>query len=355
MQINKLTIALCSVLGLAFVPMVSQADIEPDIDQCDYIYGVHDGGLNDSQLLRYSEASGIEELGDELAGYDIEALDISTDGTLYGASSKDGENPGSLYTFDISTGAELTSNKVEGCNDLNGISFRGDGSLWGWDAKQGLVKITVTDNAATCEVKVPNETGFEIEDLTWNNAGDSLYFAYNDHGGADPDKGSDAKATHHIGQYSNGFVEWNVCDIQAPEIEALEMQNDDTLLVGYHDGGRQLTTQVDLETCNTTGGIETAYDIEGLAACPKVVAVPTSVQGAWRLHQNNQNIPYNVLNNSGRAHFKAPWNGRWLGPVFFKLSGKSLRVNGYGGGIYKWNGFLGGFQNGGRLFVKGSR
>jgi len=233
---------------------------------CDYIYGVDDKGLNDSQLLRYKAGSGTESLGGLLAGYDIEALDISPKGVLYGASGNDTDQPAYLYTINMDTGAILSGNPT-GCTELNGISFNpSNGSLWGWDQAKGLVQII----DGNCSTGVTSQNpGIEVEDMSWNNAGDTIYFAYNNHNGADPD-GSDAKATHHIGSASAaGSVDWNVCDIQAGEIEALEVLNDGTLLVGSHQNGRQLTTVFDLQTCQMIGGGETAaYDIEGLAACP---------------------------------------------------------------------------------------
>ncbi len=265
MQLNKFTIIVACALGLATVPILSQAT-----DQCDYIYGVHDGGLNDSQLLRYSEQSGLELLGQSLKKYDIEALDISRDRKLYGASGDNTEKKGYLYTFDMDNGDILSENPIKGCNELDGISFNpSDSSLWGWDQDQGLVKITNN----TCTTVFPNENGFEVEDLSWDNVGKTIYFAYNDHHSANPDDNHDSKALHHIGKYSltDGSVEWQICDIQYPEIEALEMLKDNTLLVGYHDRSQQWTTQIDLQTCETTISgkeITSIYnDVEGLAVC----------------------------------------------------------------------------------------
>ncbi|MDM8557656.1 hypothetical protein [Candidatus Parabeggiatoa sp. HSG14] len=264
------------------VPETCNMPDEPTSKACDYIYGVHDKGLSDSQLLRYSAAGGLEPLGPLLANHDIEALDVSLDQQLYGASGSDTNKPGHLYTIDMDNG-DILSEKPTGCNELDGISFNpSDGSLWGWSQDKGLVQII----DGTCSTVVSNPGGFEVEDLTWNNAGDTLYFAYNDHDGADPDAGSDANAAHHIGKYSVGSpVDWNVCnDIQAPEIEALEVLSDDTLIVGYHDNRRQFIAQVDLETCETNSGEETVYtDIEGIAACLPEVATCPSIVGTWSL------------------------------------------------------------------------
>jgi len=251
------------------------------VDKCDYIYAVDDQGLNNSQLLRYTEQSGIETLGQSLGKLDIEALDISPEQVLFGASGDDTKQPGYLYTIDMTNGSIL-SEGATGCNELDGISFNpADGSLWGWD--QGLGLVQIIDGACSTSV-VPNKNGYEVEDLTWDNAGKTLYFAYNNHGNTDPDAGNDRRTTHRIGQYSDGSVNWNVCEIEAPEIEALEMLNDDTLLVGYHDNDRQFTRQVDLETCTIVGEGETsAYDIEGLAVCLPEVASCPSIAGTWTI------------------------------------------------------------------------
>ena len=233
--------------------------------ECDYIYGVHDNGLNNSQLVRYKAGSGIEPLGELLSNYDIEALDISPDGKLYGAAGDDTDKQGYLYTFDMETGAILSENPM-GCNELDGISFKpSDGSLWGWDQDQGLVQII----DGNCSLVLLNINGLEIEDLSWNNAGDVLFFTYNNHNDSNPDGGNDTNSTYHIGKYSDGLVDWNVCDIQAPEIEALEVIDNDTLLIGYHNNAHQLTKLISLQDCsNTTVGEVTPYnDIEGLAVC----------------------------------------------------------------------------------------
>lgn len=237
----------------------------PENNHCDYLYGVHDAGLNNSQLIRYKADSGIEVLGDRLANHDIEALDISPEGVLYGAAGDNTNNPGYLYTFDMATGTVLSASPT-GCRELDGLSFNpSDGSLWGWDQEQGLVQII----DGHCSSVLPNSDGLEIEDLSWDNAGNTLYFAYNDHNGADPDSQQDSNAIHRIGKYSNGSVDWQVCDIQSPEIEALEMMDADTLLIGYHDNDRQFTQLVDLLSCHVTtaGEVSTYRDIEGLAVC----------------------------------------------------------------------------------------
>jgi hypothetical protein len=239
----------------------------PDLGSCDYIYGVHDGGKNNTQLLRYSVEGGIEEFGSPLPGYDIEALDISLDGILYGASGDDTNNQGFLYTFDMLTGELLTGDPT-GCTEIDGISFNPiDGSLWGWDQVQGLIQIV----GGECLSVLPNPGGFEIEDLSWDNAGQVIYFTYNQHSSSDLESG-DASSTYHIGKYNlSGSVDWDFCSMNVPEIEAIEVLNDGTLLLGYNNNGQQFTL-VNPNTCalESTSGAGSSYDIEGLTVCPPI-------------------------------------------------------------------------------------
>jgi hypothetical protein len=236
---------------------------------CDYIYGVDDDGLNDSQLLSYNGDDGIAAFGPPLPGRDIEALDISLDDILYGASGDDTDKPGFLYTFNGNDGSVATSFKVDGCNEIDGISFNPvTGNLWGWDQEQGLVQINIVGESCTQVLANPN--GYEVEDLTWNNAGDVIYFTYNDHGDGDPDSGSDAGMTH-IGKYikASNTIESDICNIAVPEIEAIEMLNNGSLLMGYHNNSSQFVRHItNLTTCEMTEVQETEYtDIEGLASC----------------------------------------------------------------------------------------
>jgi hypothetical protein len=249
------------------------------LEACDYTYGVHDGGKNNTQILRYSDATGIEELGPVYRGYDIEALDISKDGVLYGASGDDTANPGVLYEIDMGTGNIIPPEtgiedgiKIDGCNEIDGISFHPSGQLWGWDQVQGLVIIA----DGVCTTVVSNPEGVEVEDLSWDNAGQSIYFTYNDHVGTNLE-GGDGSATYHVGQYTLGASDavWGLCNLAVSEIEAIEVLNNGSLLLGYNSNGQQLVTVVDVDNCSIQGnGSGADYDIEGLAVCPPPAPAP---------------------------------------------------------------------------------
>jgi len=251
------------------------------VDACDYIYGVHDKGKNNTQFLRYSEAGGIEKLGPLLPRYDIEALDVSPAGELYGASGDDTDQPGYLYQIDMGTGAIIPpktgttdGTDIVGCNEVDGISFNPvTGELWGWDQGQGLV--TIADDGA-CSQVVPNHGGFEVEDLSWDNSGQIIYFTYNHHDGANLE-GNDANATYHIGKYSvSGEVDWEFCDMEMPEVEAIEVLNDGSLLLGYNSNNAQRFTVVNESSCvlESVSANGSDYDVEGLAVCPPPIQEP---------------------------------------------------------------------------------
>ncbi len=234
---------------------------------CSFIYGVHDGGRNNSQFFRYSNETGFEALGPVYRGYDIEGLDISSDQVLYATSGDDTDKQGYLYTVNMNTGEILTARPIGCGNEVDGISVNPvTGDLWGWSQDKGLIRITET----ACTVQVPNPTGFEVEDLSWNNVGNTIYFPYNAHAGGLEE--NDANATHHIGKYEvNGDIDWNLCDIQAPEIEAIEELQDGSLLIGFHENGQQLAMRFDPISCNiSTKEVTTEKytDIEGIAVCP---------------------------------------------------------------------------------------
>lgn len=92
------------------------------------------------------------------------------------------------------------------------------------------------------------------------DSGDALYFAYKAHDGAHQEN----NATYYIGKYLDG----SICDIQAPKIEALEMVDNNTLLIGYQDNDQQFVQWVDVLSGHAKVSKITAYrDIKGLAVC----------------------------------------------------------------------------------------
>ena len=254
---------------------------------CDFVYGVHDGGLNNSQLFKVDPTTLIfEPLGPEYPGYDIEAIDISPEpNELYAASSDDTVTPGHLYKVDMGTGA-ITDPPQKLCvTEVDGISINPvDGTLWGWAQDEGLFRVLKGSDGeldvATCEVVV--EAAGEYEDLTWDNAGTIIYAVQNVNNIGD--KGSDANAPHKLLAYNvvDGSLN-EVCGqvLEGKEIEALEILTNGDLLLGYDESkNKPMVAVLNPSECNITLELELANyltretpykDIEGLAVCPPQV------------------------------------------------------------------------------------
>jgi hypothetical protein len=224
------------------------------------LYAVHDDKRNDSQLLTISpETFEVKALGNLKKAYDLEALDIYPQtAELFAASGEDTNNPGFLYTVDKTTG-ELTEIGATGFNEIDGLSFAPDGTLWGWASGDGLVTIDTQSGQATLVAEYPGE----VEDLTWSTDGSILYGVGNlvD----TPDVGMKLLAYDTTTDSLN-----TLCEEQTfgQEIEALDTLPDDTLVFGFH-GKRNLSLgALNPETCKIIASqqIYTYYnDIEGIA------------------------------------------------------------------------------------------
>jgi len=177
--------------------------------------------------------------------------------------------------------------------EVDGISFNPvDNSLWGCAQDVGLFRILRDAGGdldlTTSELVLSEEEWFgapaECEDLTWNNAGTTLYVVINDHSPAD--SGSDANAPHVIlafGVTTDPITVTKVCRQELDshtggrEIEGLEGVWNDILILGYHNSQNQpMIANIDVNTCQITL-TKTLYnitpgspynDIEGLAVCP---------------------------------------------------------------------------------------
>jgi hypothetical protein len=162
---------------------------------------VHDEGLNDTQFLTIDPVTfGVVPLGSLHEGLDIEGLTINKKGELRGSSGDDAvDNPnldGVLYSVDSSDGSvenmgnicfELEKNPV--CHrEVSALSYHPDGGLWGWAEECGLIEINVDEpeksrleflhtDVAICTTSKPNLVSPIVEDITWDNAGEKIYFA----------------------------------------------------------------------------------------------------------------------------------------------------------------------------------
>ena len=272
---------------------------------CDYIYGVNDALLNDSQILRIDPRHDyqIEPLGPAYDGYDIEALDVSQLGEIYAASGDNTEDvtkAGYLYTVDPNTGI-LTEIGPTGFAEIDGLSFNpADGTLWGWAQDAGLIKIPLPASIAELVVPYPGEA----EDLTWNNDGTVLYVVENLHEDAVapavvytadlvmsslPEPGDNVP--HKLYAYdvltdSLSEICHNVIG-SLGEIEAIEMAEDGSLVLGYHNSNNQpILATINQTTCELTPLADPRYhmtaatpynDIEALGVCAPCLLDPPSM------------------------------------------------------------------------------
>ena len=260
---------------------------------CNSAYFVDDQGLNNSQIYTVDIFSGeIATLGNVRSGLDLEGLDLdfSLEPALYASAGDDSTTPGHLYRIDHTDGSLIDLGST-GYNEVDGISFAPDNTLWGIAQDAGLIKISRDDqgelDVSTAILVMPLDN--EYEDLSWNSDGTRLYAIRNNHGSNDPDAESDFNITQSIYVYdlvAESFTPVCQAEIAAAlgknEIEAIEafetyQEGVEVLLIGYHRGNKLGVMIVD-GNCNvesTTSAVNDNgnYDVEGITLCP-IFATP---------------------------------------------------------------------------------
>jgi len=248
------------------------------------VYGVHDGGLNNSQFFTVSiENQEVNALGEIYLEHDIESLDIHPQtGELYAASgdNTNWKKKGYLYKVnklighlkDVGPIEKLTDNGYKRCKEIDALSFHPDGKLWGWAQDCGL--LTINTNSGEANVVI-SANQVEVEDITWNTAGNTLFGVENLHGNYHPD-------SHGPHDFDQGVRLWSynpdtgistVCDDitqSLQEIEALETLPDDSLLLSFHGISGILNVGIlDVQNCQLTAQEELPNipynDVEGIA------------------------------------------------------------------------------------------
>lgn len=218
------------------------------------IYGVQDGGLNNSLLFTVNPETLVVEPLSNYPGYDIEALDAHPDTNIvYAASGDDTNKPGHLYVVE-QTGI-LTDMGSTGFSEIEALTFHPDGTLWGWAKGDGLISITPQINS-TGTLVFPSDIA--VEGLTWDETGTLLYAA---------------QGTHLW--VSDGQSIVLACELPG-QTEALEILPGNLLLAGMHGKENMLKfNMIDLETCDIITMEETIVpydDIEGIAWPTKACA-----------------------------------------------------------------------------------
>ncbi|RKZ37736.1 MAG: hypothetical protein DRQ49_15680 [Gammaproteobacteria bacterium] len=294
------------------------------------VYAIHDGGLNNSQMLTFDIYKGltIEGLGAEYKGYDLEAMDmdfssvdlpyqppgnpdgVKLTGKLYVAAGDDVTNgqPGYLYQVNEWNG-DLIESYPTGYAEIDGITFRPtDNTLWGWAQDAGLFMIPRVGEDPYADLDLDNtkliiEKKGEFEDITWDLSGtvlcvaENVHEAYNhpyiytDDLATHSEPNADASVSHKLWCYDvpTGDV-INITEkcndtLGKIEVEALDVMpyhigDDDSLVIGYHNSNNlPVFAMVNTNTCKVSEKIvynmpynhvlEGRPDIEGLAwLCP---------------------------------------------------------------------------------------
>lgn len=218
------------------------------------LYAVHDENRQDSQFFTVNPEQGfaVQLLGPLQFNQDIEALDIHPlTNQLFATAGDDGEQPGYLYQVNTETGA-LQLIGPTGFKEINGLSFKPDGSLWGWAEGEGLIKIDIQNGSATLTLAYEGP----IEDITWDNSGTLLYGVKNS----------------QLIAYDGQSVTPLDCTLPGGEIEALEILPDGQLLFGVHNDQTLSIHALEVDSCELIGvTIDTRVesiklnDVEGIA------------------------------------------------------------------------------------------
>ncbi len=222
------------------------------------LYAVHDDKKKDTQFFTVNPATPAFEvklLGQLHLGKDIEALDIHPDTSqIFAAAGDDGKYPGHLYQVNAITGSLYRLGGTPQFSEINGLSFKPDGSLWGWAETAGLIQMDTQTGQGTLTLAYDGP----IEDITWDNQGLMLYgieqnqlLAYN----------SQTDQLAEVG-----------CHLPGGEVEALEMLPDGRLLFSSHEDETLSIHALDVTSCELIGvdiSTETVgmqlNDVEGIA------------------------------------------------------------------------------------------
>jgi hypothetical protein len=238
---------------------------------CPLIYGVHDGGLNDSQFFRIDDDLEVKPMGSTYYGYDIEGLDMHPKtGVIYATSGDDSEiistddndvevdfESGAIYTFDKYE-STLTYICRTGLGDLSAIAFHPrEDSLWAWAKGEGLFTININqikDDVCAKTAKYLNSSA-AVEAIAWDSQGKTLY-------------GTSKKGKLY--QYKNGVVteKCNHIYFGAEALDTVVLNGEEFLLYASNAGRNTSIRLFDVETCsrikNVTVPVSPYTDVEGM-------------------------------------------------------------------------------------------
>lgn len=194
------------------------------------IYGIHDDSAEDTQFFTIDpETLSVNTLGRMYRGYNIESMDLHPDTNILYAVARGGPYANQLIKVDAETGALIPVGPIGGdFDDVVGLSFKPDGTLWGW-ADEGLVEINIETGDGEIRYSQSHEDK-EFTGIAWSNDGQKLYGARN--------VGSE------LWVYSSGSgLEKLATNLPGggQRVEALEMTSNGLLLGGFHGAGNAIS------------------------------------------------------------------------------------------------------------------
>jgi hypothetical protein len=238
-----------------------------DAETC-LVYGIHDDGLNDSQLFTIDPENDFEikDLGTVHVGYDLEGMDIHPQTKkLYVSSGDDpatGLEQGYIYEVNKSDGTLIPLCRT-GLGEVSAISFypnKNNHLLWVWADGEGLFTIAIdTINEGICDKTEIFASNAKVEAIAWDNKGDILYAA-------------ERKVLHRYFYHTQTTDK--VCHNFSSQVEALDMLADGTLLFTLHKASDTHIHSFDINSCSVKDSVplpvDTPYtDIEGITwFCP---------------------------------------------------------------------------------------
>jgi hypothetical protein len=342
---NKITLfmgVLCLV-GLLFGLPAQARPVIVEGD-CNTIYAVHDDGLNDTQIVTIgpSEVERLEPSGFH-PGLDIEGLDVDSNGLVYASSGDDGDPPGHLYKVDSGTGnvesvgdicfdfpggtGEVLAPGLEPAHvcgkEVSSISFKPtDDSLWGWAEECGLLRIDLNDpsnsrlvfafpkdGGVTCLTQDPADVTPIVEDMTWDNNGENIYYAH----------GSE------VWIYNPSTQEVRMVANMGRNVEAIEMlpELDDKLLVNVHNSSALMVLDVTNGTSYPSPVTVGEFtDIEAIGTClGDEVVPPMCIMGGdtgWMYTKDS-------INDS--TGISPEYSSTKVGNAYFEIYGLAVRMD----------------------------
>lgn len=246
-------LAVQSVAGFAPAVTATGTPTPPPLTTCT-LYGYNDQDLDDSRLFQMNLQSGVSSyIGSTATNEDIEAIDTQpSTGTVYGFPDNGSDDTSAvLVTVNRATGGRTFVANVSSEFELPGASFNPvTGELWASaDTNDNLYTINLATGAPT--LKLDASKSGEPQALAWNNAGTTLYVAYD-----------------NVIYTTDGTSALSQLADVGGEVEAMEFDELGNLLVGKH-GSANLYVLVGSSLVDT-GLNFIGNDVETLTtACPE--------------------------------------------------------------------------------------